>query len=97
MNDPRTADTPTADPDERKQTIYRMFAYYAPASPMGLLPACWKVMHDCTTCHDPGRSRPAHRGRSSARQGGGRHRRPDSPQARRPAQQLGNFGDRVWE
>ncbi len=52
MNDPRTADTPTADPDERKQTIYRTSAYYAPASPMGLLPACWKVMHHCTTCHD---------------------------------------------
>jgi hypothetical protein len=19
---------------------------------MGLLPACWKIMHHCTTCHD---------------------------------------------
>ncbi len=52
MNESSTADVATADPDDGKQTLYRTTAYYAPASPMGLLPACWKVMHRCTTCHD---------------------------------------------
>jgi hypothetical protein len=52
MNESTTADAVTADPDEGKQTIYRTFAYYDTASPMGLLPACWKVTHYCTTCHD---------------------------------------------
>ena len=52
MNELCAAGASTVDPDEGKETIYRTTAYYAPASPMGLLPACWKVMHHCTTCHD---------------------------------------------
>lgn len=31
--------------------IYRTSAHLVPASPMGLLPACWKVEHRCTLCH----------------------------------------------
>ena len=52
MNDPRAAAAFTADPDEGKRTIYRTSADYLPASPMGLLPACWKVTHRCTRCHE---------------------------------------------
>ena len=74
INEPRTADASTADSDEGKQTIYRTSAYYAPASPMGLLPACWKVMHHCTTLSRSGRPRSTHRARPPAREGGGRHR-----------------------
>ena len=52
MNEHRAADASTVDPDEGKETVYRTSAYYASVSPMGLLPACWKVVHHCTTCHD---------------------------------------------
>jgi hypothetical protein len=53
MNDPcAAANVSTADPDEGKQTTYRTSADYIPASPMGLLPACWKVEHRCTRCHE---------------------------------------------
>ncbi len=41
-----------ADPDEGQQTIYRTSAHYVAASPMGLLPACGRVEHRCTRCHE---------------------------------------------
>ena len=49
---PTATDASTADPDEGKHTFYRTLAHYLPATPMGLLPARWRVEHRCTRCHD---------------------------------------------
>lgn len=30
---------------------YYTFVLHQPATPLGLLPECWKVMHRCSRCH----------------------------------------------
>ena len=31
---------------------YYTFVHYSPATPLGLLPASWSVLHKCSRCHD---------------------------------------------
>ena len=53
---------------------YYTFVLHSPATPLGLLPESWNVMHQCSRCHEWVESDRLMLTCLSARRGGGRHR-----------------------
>ena len=50
MNDPQEREERTTTKEATMSVDYRTTAYHATATPLGLIPARWKVMHWCTLC-----------------------------------------------